>query len=110
MSAKFTDIPAMPVFYDRWDPEIGLNLDGQPKWHIPDTIVVKCAVVGGPIKRAKNPNHPYTPDEIREESMKCIEAGACCVHIHTRTDDGDNVADLDENIRKFHLIIDPIKE
>jgi hypothetical protein len=39
-----------------WDPEIGLDFDRQPKWNIPDTIVIKCAVVGGAIKRAKNPS------------------------------------------------------
>lgn len=100
----------MPNFIDRLDPEIGLDLSRQTKWDIPDVIVVKGAVVGGPIKRARNPNHPYTPDEIRTESMKCIEAGACCVHLHTRTDEGNTVDDLDENIRKFHLIVDPIKE
>jgi 3-keto-5-aminohexanoate cleavage enzyme len=110
VASKFRDIPRLSINIDGMDPKIGLDLHVQPKWNIPDTIVVKCAVVGGPIKRAKNPHHPYTPDEIRTESMKCVEAGAVMVHVHTRTDEGNNVIDLDENLRKYHLIVDPIRE
>ncbi len=108
MVNRYKDIPRLSIDVDGMDPKIGLDLHKQPKWNIPDVIVVKCAVVGGPIKRAKNPHHPYTPDEIRKESIKCIEAGACMVHLHTRTDEGNNVSDLEENIRKYHLIVDPI--
>lgn len=110
MSSEFKDIPELRIDMDGTDPKIGLNLHVQTKWNIPDTIVVKAAVVGGPIKRAKNPHQPYTPDEIRTESIKSIEAGACMVHLHTRTDDGNGVNDLNDNMNRYHLIVDPIKE
>ena len=40
----------------------GADLDYQPKWKIPDVVGIACHVTGQPIKRAKNPNQPYTPD------------------------------------------------
>jgi 3-keto-5-aminohexanoate cleavage enzyme len=42
--------------------------------------------------------------------MQSIEAGAVCIHIHARSDEGNSVDDLDDLLRKYHLIIDPIKE
>lgn len=93
-----------------FDPEVGLDLRSQPKWHIPDIVVIKAAVVGGPIKRATNPHHPYTPEEIRSEAMQCIEAGAISLHFHPRTDQGNRVNDTGEYLRKLHQIIDPIRE
>ncbi len=110
MSSCFKDVPTRYNSEDRWDPVNGLDLKVQPKWNIPETMVVKAAVVGAPIKRAMNPNQPYTTDEIRKEAMECIEAGAISVHIHPRTDDGNMIIDKNEYIRKLHLIIDPIKE
>jgi 3-keto-5-aminohexanoate cleavage enzyme len=88
----------------------GIDLDFQPKWDIPDKIMISCMVTGQPIKRAKNPNQPYTPDEVREAAMNCIEAGATAVHIHARTDEGNFIVDKKEHIRRMHQIIDPIRE
>ena len=88
----------------------GVDLSYQPKWKIPETIGIACHVTGQPIKRAKNPNQPYTPDEIRKSAMDCIEAGATCVHIHSRTDEGNYVVDKKTQISMLHSIIDPIRE
>ncbi len=110
MTNRYEGIPTRYVLQDPLDPEIGLNLAQQPKWKIPDTIVIKAAIVGAPIKRAMNPNHPYTPTEIRSEAIKCIEAGAVSIHIHPRTDEGNVPGDKDEYIKRLHLIIDPIKQ
>jgi len=107
---QYHDIPIRVYPEPRWDPELGLDLTTQPKWSIPDIIVVEAAVVGNPIKRATNPYQPYTPDEIRKEAMQCIDAGAISVHIHPRTDEGNVVTDTDEYLQKLHNIIDPIKE
>ncbi len=111
MPHSYQGIPARisgpePMF----DPDVGLDLRDQPKWNIPEIIVIKAAVVGGPIKRATNPNHPYTPEEIREEAMQSIEAGAVSLHVHTRTDQGNRVNNTDEYLRRLHLIIAPIKD
>lgn len=42
--------------------------------------------------RDKNPNIPWTPDELARESAQCREAGASVFHFHGRTADG--AADL----------------
>ena len=104
------DIPARIISEDRIDPKIGFDITRQPKWDIPDKVVIKAAVTGGVIRRARNPNQPYTLDEIRKAAMECIKAGVTSVHIHPRTPDGEDVQDREEFIRGLHYIIDPIKE
>ena len=110
MGTQLKSIPMRYSLEDIADPELGMDLTVQPKWQIPDMVVIKAAVVGAAIKRATNPYQPYTPEEIRNEAMKCIEAGANSVHIHPRTDDGNIPFDKNEYLYRLHLIIDPIKE
>ncbi len=88
----------------------GADMDWQPKWKIPDKIAIACHVTGQPIKRAKNPNQPYTPDEVRSAALDCIEAGATCVHIHARSEKGDFVTNKKEHLRMLRSIIEPIRE
>ncbi len=88
----------------------GADLDYQPKWKIPDVVGIACHVTGQPIKRAKNPSQPYTPDEVRRSALDCIEAGATCVHIHARTDKGNFVNDKKEHLDMLRGIIGPIRE
>lgn len=88
----------------------GADLDWQPKWKIPEKVGIACHVTGQPIKRAKNPSQPYTPDEVRESALDCIEAGATCVHIHARTNEGNFVTDKKDHIRMLRSIIEPIRE
>ncbi len=76
MNERFNDIPERYVWEDRSDPIKGLDQTNEQKWEIPDSIMVKAAVVGGSIKRETNPNRPYTPDEIRKSATECIDAGA----------------------------------
>ncbi len=107
---KYKNVPPHDPIPLRMDPVIGMDIDMQMKWDIPDTVIIQACPTGGPIKRAKNPNQPYTVDEIRKSAMECIEAGATSVHIHARADDGGGIiGDIDECIRKMHQIIDPIK-
>ena len=110
MVTDFKDIPERRSPSDFYDPNVGVDQRIQPKWKIPDTIIIKAAVVGSLLKRTINPNIPYSPDEIRKEAMECIEAGATSIHVHARADDGSLLPDKDEVIRKLHLIIDPIKK
>ncbi len=54
----------------------------------PDVAVVTCALTGVLANRKQCPAIPYTPAEIGEEARRAYEAGASCVHIHARNDDG----------------------
>jgi 3-keto-5-aminohexanoate cleavage enzyme len=111
MASKFENIPLRTPKPDMGitDPNAGMHLDFQPKWDIPDTIAITCAVVGGPIKRDRNPNQPYTTAEIRNAAIECIEAGARALHIHARDDKGEGLMDMQTQIRNMHEIVDPIR-
>lgn len=41
--------------------------------------------------KAENKNVPYSPEEIAEAAVECEEAGACAVHIHSRSPSGSQV-------------------
>ena len=109
MPGKYGDIPPRIVNQDRQDSTAGFDITRQPKWDIPDKVVIKVAITGGVIKRARNPHQPCLLDEIREAALNCIEAGATCIHIHPRTTDGEDVHVRDEFLQGLHHIIDPIK-
>jgi uncharacterized protein (DUF849 family) len=54
----------------------------------PDVCVVTCALTGVLANRKQSPGIPYTPVEIAEDAKRAYDAGASCVHIHARNDDG----------------------
>jgi 3-keto-5-aminohexanoate cleavage enzyme len=54
----------------------------------PDLCVVTCALTGVLANRKQCPTLPYTPVEIAEDAKRAYDAGAACVHIHARNDDG----------------------
>ncbi len=78
----------------------------QRKWDIPDVFVVKVAPVGAFITVEDNPNQKLKNEEIRDEVLECIEAGACAFHVHVRDEKGDHCLD----VKHYHDVIDPIKE
>ena len=53
-----------------------------------DKVIVTCALTGVLANREQCPYLPYTPAEIGEEAKRAYDAGAACVHIHGREDDG----------------------
>ncbi len=44
-------------------------------------VLIEAAINGGTTK-ARNPNVPVTPHEIRSDAMRCFDAGATIVHAH----------------------------
>ena len=42
-------------------------------------VLIEAAINGGTTK-ARNPNVPTTPDEIRADALRCFDAGATIVH------------------------------
>ena len=51
-------------------------------------LIITVAVNGGITSRQKNPNVPYSPDEIAESVYACWNSGASIAHIHAREADG----------------------
>lgn len=51
-------------------------------------LIISAAITGGITSRQKNPNLPYTSDEIAQAAYDCWNAGASIVHIHARENDG----------------------
>lgn len=78
----------------------------QPRWDIPDKIMINTTICGGFFSKDTNPNIPITTREIYEEARAICLAGAPMLHVHVRDDNGYNALDYD----KFHEVLDPIKE
>lgn len=51
-------------------------------------LIISCAITGSITTREQHPGLPVTPAEIAASSLEAAEAGASCVHIHVREDDG----------------------
>src|ERR1043166_9118299 len=60
-----------------------------------DKVIITCALTGVLANRDQCPYIPYTPVEIADEAKRAYDAGAACVHIHGRTDDGKPSWELD---------------
>lgn len=47
-------------------------------------VIVTAAVTGGDVVPSQNPYLPITPQEIADEAIRSVEAGAAVVHVHAR--------------------------
>ncbi len=65
-----------------------------------DKVIITAALSGVLANRDQCPHIPYTPVEIADEAKRAYDAGASCVHIHARTDDGAPSWEL-ETFRKI---------
>jgi 3-keto-5-aminohexanoate cleavage enzyme len=102
-SERFPDVtpPVIQLFGEKF-----AEVKIQKKWNIPDKLVIKTAVTGIIMDRDQNPNQAYSTQEIRDEAIACIEAGACSIHVHVRDENGNITNDR----RYYHEVIDPIRE
>jgi len=50
--------------------------------------IVTCAVTGASLTPSMSPNLPVSPQEIAEQSIAAINAGAAIIHAHARLPDG----------------------
>jgi len=64
-----------------------------------DKVIITAALTGVLANRDQCPYIPYTPVEIAEEAKRAYDAGAACVHIHGRTDDGKPSWELETFMR-----------
>ena len=87
----------LPRNQDILMPPFGKGLVGdliQPKWELPDKVIIMCAVTGGQVTKEMNQNQPYTPQEIAKEGIAALDAGATGLHIHVRDEKGKSVDDI----------------
>ena len=47
-------------------------------------VIITCAVTGAIHTPSMSPHLPVTPDEIVDESLAAVEAGAAILHLHAR--------------------------
>lgn len=53
-------------------------------------LIITAALCGAGTTRALTPHVPITPDEIAQDAVACVRAGAAIIHIHARDEDGKN--------------------
>jgi 3-keto-5-aminohexanoate cleavage enzyme len=85
---------------------IGGDARLQPKWKIPDKIVIKCAPLGTIWDRNSNPNQPYTTEETVKEACDAIDAGACSIHLHVRDEAGHATTER----MYYQQVVDPLRK
>lgn len=82
------------------------DVDLQPKWDIPDKIVISQTINGAFYSKASNPNIPVSPEEILAAARECAELNPSTVHIHVRNEEGHNVLDPE----LYNKVIGPLRE
>lgn len=70
-------------------------------------VIITCAVTGGAHTPSMSPYLPVTPEEITQQSIAAVEAGAAIVHLHAR-DPQSGKPSGDPSI--FRQFVTPIKE
>jgi 3-keto-5-aminohexanoate cleavage enzyme len=74
-------------------------------WDIPEKMIVSVAITGSFIRRDRNPNQPYSPEEIVASAREVLLAGASTVHLHVRDENG--YFKLSEDL--FRAVVEPLK-
>lgn len=90
--SKYKDVPT--IGFQPFGNSI-MDVSSHPPWDIPEKVGIVAAPTGAFITKEQNPNQPYTVDEIFRESVGCVEAGACSVHVHVRDANGFPSGDRD---------------
>jgi len=70
-----------------------------------DPVIITCAVTGAIHTPSMSPHLPITPEQIIDESVKAIDAGASVVHLHARDPETGKPDQTPEAFEKFLPII-----
>ncbi len=70
-------------------------------------VIITCAVTGGAHTPSMSPHLPVTPEEIAQESIDAVRAGAAIVHLHARDPETGRPTGSPDIFRRF---VCPIKE
>ena len=84
----FSEYKEIPLFAFQPFSETIMDLTCHPKWQIPEKVAIIVAPTGASFTKQQNPYQPYSVDEIVNESIESVEAGACSVHVHVRDENG----------------------
>ena len=58
-------------------------------------LIITCALCGVGTTKKQTPHVPITPDEIAQDGLECVQAGASILHVHVRDENGVNIMDKD---------------
>jgi 3-keto-5-aminohexanoate cleavage enzyme len=59
-----------------------------------EKLIITAAITGGIHGKWANPSLPISAEEQAQAALECYNAGASIVHIHVRSEDGQNTPDL----------------
>ncbi len=69
-----------------------------------DKLIITAAITGTAGTKEQNSNIPITPDEIAEDAVKVVKAGASVVHIHVRDENGKGTMRTEVFIETFNKV------
>ncbi len=95
----------LPEIVDPFTSKYG-DIEVQPKWNVPEKVVISQTINGAFYSKKSNPNLPIAPEDIIKSARECAELNPTTVHVHVRDEDGYNVLDPE----LFHRVIDPVRE
>jgi 3-keto-5-aminohexanoate cleavage enzyme len=70
-----------------------------------EPLILTAAIVGAELTRAHTPYLPITPSEVADEAARCRDAGAAVIHLHVRTETGENT----QSAQRFAEVIAAIR-
>ncbi|HWL57428.1 MAG TPA: 3-keto-5-aminohexanoate cleavage protein [Paracoccus sp. (in: a-proteobacteria)] len=73
----------------------------------PDPVIITCAVTGGIHTPTMSPHLPITPDQIVEDALGAVEAGASILHLHARNPEDGRP---DQSIEGFMRFLPRLKQ
>jgi len=101
--SKYKDIPRIG-FVPFGD--VVCETTSHPAWDTPKKVAIIAAPAGAFYTRQQNPYQPLTVEKIIKESIECVEAGACSVHVHVRDENGFPSGDR----KKTEQVVNALRE
>ena len=82
------------------------DVDVQPRWSIPEAMIVSQTINGGFFTKLDTPYIPISPDEIRTAALECAENAPTTLHVHMRGPNG--VTSMDPEL--YRQVLQPVKD
>lgn len=71
-----------------------------------DKLMITCALCGTGTTKEQTPYVPISPEELANDAVAVVKAGACILHIHVRDEQGANTM----NTERFVEVVMKIRE